>query len=225
MSFDSLNLLQDLNIDNKNQNYKIIVKVFKCKIPYFSEVFTGMIMNIDDVKFHENIVLTLISPFLISPYLISPYLISPYLISPYLISPYLDGHVHTPRHGHLWNISKAQLQISDGFAGQVLEHLMKTHLRMEPFCVALQRHLSSLHPLHQIMKHHCRGLLPLNARGAVTLLEEERTIRSLFGYGNRGAMNLLRNEYPKMVWGDIDLEANIRVSKTLKCDFIMLPYN
>jgi len=120
-----------------------------------------------------------------------------------------DGHVHTPQSGIYWNISKAQVQISDGFSGQVVEHLMKTHFKMEPVCIALYRHLSGLHPLHQILKYHCRGLLPLNAQGTVTLLKEDRTIRSLFGYGNRGATTLLGKEYPKMIWGDIDLQRNV----------------
>ena len=93
---------------------------------------------------------------------------------------------------------------------------MRTHFRMEPVCIALHRHLSALHPLHQILKYHCRGLLPLNAQGAVTLLKELRTIRSLFGYGNQGAIKLLSKEYPKMVWGDIDLDVNIEVRK-FKC--------
>ena len=121
--------------------------------------------------------------------------------------------MHTPQSGIHWNISKAQVQVSDFFSGQLVEHLMKTHFKMEPVCIALYRHLSSLHPLHQVLKYHCRGLLPLNAQGTVTLLKEDRTLRSLFGYGNHGATILLRREYPKMIWGDIDLQENVEVSE------------
>ena len=84
---------------------------------------------------------------------------------------------------------------------------------MEPVCVAIYRHLSSLHPLHQILKYHCRGLLAVNANGNVALLKEDRTIRSLFGYGHIGAIKLLSQEYKKMVWNDVDLEVNIKVRK------------
>ena len=120
--------------------------------------------------------------------------------------------MHTPQSGLLWNVSKAQLKMSDGFVGQIVEHLLKTHLKMEPVCIALYRHLSYLHPLHQVLKYHCRGIIPLNAHATYALLKDNRTLRSLFGYGNLGANTLLSREYPKMVWGDIDLQENIEVS-------------
>ena len=84
---------------------------------------------------------------------------------------------------------------------------------MEPVCIALHRHLSALHPLNKILKYHCRGLLPTNAQATVSLLKNPHTLRSLFGYGNQGAIKLVGKEYPKMVWGDIDLHANIKVRK------------
>ena len=92
------------------------------------------------------------------------------------------------------------------------EHLLRTHLRMEPVCISLYRHLSNKHPLHQILKYHCRGLIPLNKQGKFTLLNETKTLRSLFPFGNEGGAKLLQNGYPGMKWNDIDLEENVKVS-------------
>ena len=82
---------------------------------------------------------------------------------------------------------------------------------MEPICIAMHRHLSKFHPLHQILQYHCRGLIPVNAFGLVSLLANHRTYRSLFSYGNDSAIDLLLKEYRKMVWDDVDLEVNIKV--------------
>lgn len=122
-----------------------------------------------------------------------------------------DGQVYTPKDGIKWQVSKAQLELNDIFVSEVVEHLLKTHFRMEPLCIAINRHLSKMHPLHQILKHHCRGLLPVNANGVIALFNGETTLRSLFPYGNKGAVHLMNKEALKMVWNDIDLEVNLRV--------------
>lgn len=82
---------------------------------------------------------------------------------------------------------------------------------MEPICVSMNRHLSILHPIHQIFQYHCRGLLSLNAYGLPALLHANVTIRSLFSHGNQGTIQVILKEYSKMVWNDIDLEVNIKV--------------
>ena len=103
------------------------------------------------------------------------------------------------------------MQQCDGFVAQMYEHLLRTHLRMEPVCISLYRHLSNKHPLHQILKYHCRGLIPLNKQGKFTLLNETKALRSLFPFGNEGGAKLMQNGYPGMKWNDIDLEENVKV--------------
>jgi len=121
-----------------------------------------------------------------------------------------DGDVYTPHDGLNWTISKAELHISDLFFSAVVDHLLKTHFKMEPICLSMHRHLSKLHPLYQILQYHCRGLLPLNAFATPALLKVNITLRSLFSHGNEGATQLLLKEFPKMVWDDVDLEVNLK---------------
>ncbi|XP_065059744.1 allene oxide synthase-lipoxygenase protein-like [Rhopilema esculentum] len=130
--------------------------------------------------------------------------------------------VFTPEDGIMWDLVKAQFQETDLFYGQVYEHLLRTHMRMEPICISMHRHLSSLHPIHQILKFHCRGLIPLNAQGKVTLLDAPQTVRSLFSRGNKGAIALLYKGFQTMKWNDIDLEENIK-DRGME-DTKMLPY-
>ena len=46
-------------------------------------------------------------------------------------------------------LAKLSVQGADLGYNQVAEHLAKTHLLMEPFCVSKDRQLSERHPLHQ----------------------------------------------------------------------------
>lgn len=67
-----------------------------------------------------------------------------------------DSPVYAPGDGDLWTLAKESFQVTDYAYVEMVEHLLKTHLMMEPFCVCILRHLSKLHPLHQLMKYHCR---------------------------------------------------------------------
>lgn len=67
-----------------------------------------------------------------------------------------DSQVYSPEDGDLWALAKENFQVTDFAYVEMVEHLLKTHLMMEPFCVCVLRHLSKLHPLHQLLKYHCR---------------------------------------------------------------------
>lgn len=67
-----------------------------------------------------------------------------------------DSQVYSPEDGDLWALAKESFQVTDFAYVEMVEHLLKTHLMMEPFCVCVLRHLSKLHPLHQLLKYHCR---------------------------------------------------------------------
>ena len=68
----------------------------------------------------------------------------------------IDSLVYSPEDDDLWTLAKESFQVTNFAYVQMVEHLLKTHLMLEPFCVCILRHLSKLHPLHQLMKYHCR---------------------------------------------------------------------
>eukprot|EP00794_Sanderia_malayensis_P009938 gene9938-10958_t len=114
-----------------------------------------------------------------------------------------NSKVYTPKDGYLWQMAKAQVQVTDVFYGNVFEHLLKVHFNMEPLCVGINRHLSKFHPLHEILKFHCRGLIPVNKKGLNVLLGYGKSAHTLFGYGNEGAAELLRKGFKIIKWNDI----------------------
>jgi len=118
-----------------------------------------------------------------------------------------DSPVYSPEDGGLWILAKESFQVTDFAYVEIVEHLLKTHLMMEPFCVCILRHLSKLHPLHQIMKYHCRGLLPTNKVGFPKLVDDKAYMHQLFAIGNTGSVTLLVRAYQTLTWADTDFRA------------------
>ena len=128
-------------------------------------------------------------------------------------SPFQAAKVYTPKDGYLWQMAKAQVDACDNFLSQIHEHLLLAHFRMEPLCLALERHLSAKHPLHEILKYHCRGIFAGNSGIATKLINDGGHLNLLFGWGNRGALQVVRRGYKKMLWDDINLENSLKVCK------------
>ena len=119
--------------------------------------------------------------------------------------------MYTPKDGFNWDLAKLLVQGADFLFSQIHEHLLRTHFRMETVCVSLYRHLSGLHPLHELLKYHCRGLFPLNANGTIVLLSPGKYAHALFPVGHLGAFKLLQKGYAEMVWDDFGID-NVKVS-------------
>ena len=119
--------------------------------------------------------------------------------------------MRTPKDGVKWMAAKALFQMADFAVVEIYEHLLKTHVRIEPFCVCLHRHLPSSHPLYEILRIHCRGLLPTNSYGFPRLTSEMMYMHKLFGMGHIGTLKLLNDGFLGMKWKDNDLLNNIKV--------------
>ena len=89
---------------------------------------------------------------------------------------------------------------------------------MEPFCVVLYRHLSSKHPLNQILKYHCRGLLTTNTIGSPSLIKPDGYMDILTAMGHKGTIQLIGRAYEKLTWKDADFHSDMKVLKAcLSC--------
>ena len=91
------------------------------------------------------------------------------------------------------------------------EHLAKTHLLLEPFCVSKDRQLSERHPLHQIIKYHCRGIHVTDKLSFKVLLGENGFMHRLWSYGYYGASKIAFSAFRQTSWKDTDFMGNIKV--------------
>ena len=86
--------------------------------------------------------------------------------------------------------------------------------------MVLKRTLSSSHPLHQILKYHCRDVTVPNTLGVPKLLNEGQFTDQLFAFGNNGTTRLLTNAQPLSTWDVTDFRNEIKV-----CDVSVFPLN
>ncbi len=57
-----------------------------------------------------------------------------------------------------WLMAKLWLLAADFLYYQCIEHILKTHLLVEPFAVALIRQLATSHPVYKLLYPHLRCL-------------------------------------------------------------------
>ncbi|CAB4040502.1 arachidonate 5-lipoxygenase-like [Paramuricea clavata] len=118
--------------------------------------------------------------------------------------------VFSPVDGLKWLKAKQEIQRADLFYVELVEHLLKTHLLMEPICVIMRRTLSVYHPLHQILRWHCRGLFVVNSIGMKALLGVGEFLDKLFAFGHTGSLELLKRAYPDLSWADTEFNENLK---------------
>ena len=135
---------------------------------------------------------------------------------------HLESEVRTPKDGSKWMAAKGFLQMADFAVVEIYEHLLKTHVRIEPICVCIHRHLAPTHPLYQVLRIHCRGLLPTNSYGFPRLTNEFMYMHRLFGMGHVGTLQILNEGYKKMKWEDNDLLNDIKVYWFFLCSLSAL---
>ncbi|KAM7429780.1 hypothetical protein ABFA07_019417 [Porites harrisoni] len=107
-------------------------------------------------------------------------------------------------------LAKLNVQITDIGYAQIVEHLAKIHYLMEPFCVILKRTFSSQHPLHQILKFHCREITVPNTFGTPKLVDEAQFMDLLFAHGNTGTTRLLKDFHKVATWEVTNLKEEVK---------------
>ena len=67
-----------------------------------------------------------------------------------------------PQDGDDWLLAKTMVQIADANFHEVVSHLGRTHLFIEPFVIATHNQLSPTHPLSVLLTPHFEGTLAIN---------------------------------------------------------------
>ena len=128
-----------------------------------------------------------------------------------------DSPIYTPRDGSLWTWAKLNLQVTDFLHSQIEQHLVKTHLLVEPFCVCLARQLPERHPLHQLLRYHCRGVMLANTVGSPTLTNPGHYTDQLFPLGHIGTREVVRRTWLQTSWDDTDFIQQMKVQSVCVC--------
>jgi|GEM_PF-699265 len=83
----------------------------------------------------------------------------------------------SPQSAHwAWQIAKTIVQIADGNYHELISHLGRTHLLIEPIVVATYRQLAPNHPLSVLLRPHFEGTLFINNAAVSGLINDGGTV-------------------------------------------------
>jgi hypothetical protein len=91
----------------------------------------------------------------------------------------------------LWQTAKTHFQCADAQFHEAVSHLLRTHLVMEVFAVAMHRSLSRAHPVHQLLVPHFRFTMAINHAARTSLIAPHGAIDRTFAAGAAGALALV----------------------------------
>lgn len=80
-----------------------------------------------------------------------------------------------------WLMAKTIVQIADANYHELISHLGRTHLLIEPFIIATARELAPNHPLGILLRPHFQGTLFINDAATVGLINKEGIVDATFG--------------------------------------------
>lgn len=69
-----------------------------------------------------------------------------------------------------WMMAKTALSVADSNFHELVSHLARTHLAVQPFVMATYRHLAKSHPVHVLLAPHFEGTLYINNMAAHNLI-------------------------------------------------------
>lgn len=79
-----------------------------------------------------------------------------------------------------WAIAKMAVNNDDAMHHELIAHLGKTHLLIEPFVAATMRQLPSSHPLHVLLKPHFEGTIFINDNASTDLVSRGGNVDKIF---------------------------------------------
>jgi arachidonate 15-lipoxygenase len=92
-----------------------------------------------------------------------------------------NNPIFTPRNGTNWLLAKTIVQIADANFHELITHLGRTHLFIEPLVITTQRQLAVDHPLGILLRPHFKGTLQQNARVPFELVNPGGPVDTLLG--------------------------------------------
>ncbi|GAU46321.1 hypothetical protein TSUD_401920 [Trifolium subterraneum] len=97
----------------------------------------------------------------------------------------------------LWRLAKTHVLAHDTGYHELISHWLRTHCVVEPFVIATNRQLSTMHPIYKLLHPHLRYTLEINALGREVLISAYGVIEDTF-FTKKYSMELTSVAYDKL---------------------------
>ena len=122
-----------------------------------------------------------------------------------------DTPIWTPQQDTEWDwiMAKLWLRCADTQYHQMITHLLRCHLMMEPTAVASWRNLSSVHPVWKLLYSHTKGIMAINTLGRNALIPEGGAADQVLSIGGGGHVALMQKYYRSVTFDSYDLDKDL----------------
>lgn len=105
----------------------------------------------------------------------------------------------------LWLSVKAYAQSADAHNHEIVSHLLRTHMILEPIWLCARRHLHPRHPLMELLAPHFKFTIAINHGARTTMLVPGGPLPTAMAAGYEGSMELLKRSYEGFGFHRFDL--------------------
>ena len=109
----------------------------------------------------------------------------------------------------LWMAVKAFAQSADAHYHELVAHLLRTHLLLEPIWLCARRHLHDRHPLLELLKPHFKFTLAINHAARTSMLVPGGPLPTVMAAGYDGNIELLRRAFKDFGFHRFDIEDDL----------------
>ncbi|KAK8949453.1 putative linoleate 9S-lipoxygenase 5 [Platanthera zijinensis] len=109
----------------------------------------------------------------------------------------------------IWNLAKAYVVVNDSCIHQLISHWLRTHAVIEPFIIATNRQLSTMHPINKLLVPHYRDTMNINALARQTLVNAGGLLEFII-FATKHAMEMSSVAYKR--WNFVE--------QSLPCDLL-----
>jgi len=109
----------------------------------------------------------------------------------------------------LWLAVKAFAQSADAHYHELVAHLLRTHLVLEPIWLCARRHLHDRHPVMELLKPHFRFTLAINHGAREKMLVPGGPLPTVMAAGYDGNIELLKRAFKDYGFHRFDLECDL----------------
>ncbi|XP_028416879.1 allene oxide synthase-lipoxygenase protein-like [Dendronephthya gigantea] len=122
-----------------------------------------------------------------------------------------DNPIWTPQQDSEWDwiMAKLWLRCADTQYHQMITHLLRCHLMMEPTAVSSWRNLPSVHPIWKLLYPHTKGIMAINTLGRNKLISPGGIADKVLSIGGGGHIALMQKHYRSITFESYDLKKNL----------------
>jgi len=117
--------------------------------------------------------------------------------------------VYTPDDGWGWRLAKLYFEVADVAYHVSCGHVGRTHLQLQPFCMATPRQLSEDHPVFVLLRPHTRFTLPANQAAYEYFIHRKHTYHDFYAGRLEDTRGIVVQAYLEKSFLELELETEL----------------